>query len=168
MNNTKLIAQIEIKPFILYLSKILAGSLLIAVSAQISIPFYPVPMTLQPMALMFLGLMTRPSVAAGAVSLYFLEAYVGLPVLSGFTGGPAHLLGTRGGFILAFLPLSVITSYVSSLKDSISYKILGCTLGNLVLYTSGIVWLSQLIGLDKALQFGLLVILAGLNMRHSC
>lgn len=155
MNHTKLIQNIEIKPVLVYLAKILAGSLFIAASAQISIPFYPVPMTLQAAALMFLGLICTPSVAAGAVGLYLFEAFVGLPVLSNFSGGAAHMFGTRGGYILAFMPLAVVTSYVSSLGNTLWHKISGCALGNVVLYSSGVVWLSRFIGMDQALKFGL-------------
>ncbi|UNM06491.1 MAG: biotin transporter BioY [Holosporaceae bacterium] len=155
MNYTHLIKNVDTKPVLIYLAKIVIGSLFIAASAQVSIPFYPVPITLQPAALMFLGLIARPSVAMGAVGLYLFEASIGLPVLSNFSGGPAHLLGTRGGFILAFLPLASITSYVSRLYNTVWSQILGCTLGNVALYGSGVLWLSHFIGLSQALQFGL-------------
>ena len=84
-----------------------------------------------------------------------VEALIGLPVLSNFTGGAAHLFGTRGGFILAFLPLAFIVSYVSRLKNTLWNKVFACILGNIVLYTSGITWLSHFIGFEKAIQFGL-------------
>ncbi len=155
MNYAYIIKNADTKPVLIYLAKIMLGSLFIAASAQVSIPFYPVPMTLQPAALMFLGLIAQPSVAMGAVGLYLFEASIGLPVLSNFSGGAAHLLGTRGGFILAFLPLAGITSYISRLYNTIWSQVLGCALGNVILYSSGILWLSHFIGMEKALQFGL-------------
>lgn len=155
MYHTKLIQTFETKETFAYMIKIFAGSLFLAVSAQISIPFYPVPMTLQALALMVLGLVCSPKVATGAVGLYLFEALIGLPVLSNFTGGAAHLFGTRGGFILAFLPLVLIVSYVSRVKNTVWHKVFACILGNIVLYTSGIIWLSQFTGFEKAIQFGL-------------
>lgn len=155
MHPTKLIQTFETNEIFGYMLKIFSGSLFLAVSAQISIPFYPVPMTLQALALMVLGLVCSPQVAAGTVGLYLVEALIGLPVLSNFTGGAAHLFGTRGGFILAFLPLAFIVSYVSRLKNTLWNKVFACILGNIVLYTSGITWLSHFIGFEKAIQFGL-------------
>jgi biotin transport system substrate-specific component len=138
-----------------YLTKVLLGSLFITVSAQISIPFYPVPMTMQAAALMIIGLLCSPFLAVSIVGVYILEAAIGFPVLSNFTGGLEHLLGTRGGYIFGFLPLALMVSLIRQISESFLYRILGCLLGNIFLYGSGVLWLSHFIGLEKALQFGL-------------
>jgi len=138
-----------------YLIKVLLGSTLIAASAQISIPFYPVPMTMQAAALMVIGLVCTPSLTVGIVAAYILEAALGLPVLSNFTGGFAHLFGTRAGYIFGFLPLAFMTSLGKQIADNLLCKILGCISGNVFLYATGVAWLSTFIGFEKALQFGL-------------
>lgn len=138
-----------------YLAKVLLGSAFIAASAQISIPFYPVPMTMQPAALMIIGLLCSPSLSASIVSAYIIEAALGLPVLSNFTGGLVHLLSTRGGYIFGFLPLAFMTSLGKQISDSLLYRILGCVSGNTFLYAMGVAWLATFIGFEKALQFGL-------------
>lgn len=138
-----------------YVTKVLLGSLFIAASAQISIPFYPVPMTLQALAVMLVGLLCRPSMAASILVAYIAEAALGLPVLSNFTGGLPHLLGTRGGYIFGFLPLALSISFFRYVSDTLVHKILGSVLGNSILYLMGVTWLSQFIGFEKALQFGL-------------
>ena len=142
-------------PAISYITKVLLGTLFIAASAQISIPFYPVPMTLQAAAIMIIGLLCSPHMAASMIGAYIFEAAVGLPVLSNFTGGLTHLLGTRGGYIFGFLALGLSISFFVQLSNRLSSKILGCIFGNCLLYLMGITWLSQFIGLEKALEFGL-------------
>lgn len=138
-----------------YLAKVLLGSSFIAASAQISIPFYPVPMTMQAAALMIIGLTCSPTLTTSIVATYILEAALGLPVLSNFTGGFAHLFGTRGGYIFGFLPLALMASLGKQISDHLIYRVLGCISGNVFLYVMGVAWLSTFIGFEKALQFGL-------------
>ncbi|HCI48822.1 MAG: hypothetical protein A2977_01950 [Alphaproteobacteria bacterium RIFCSPLOWO2_01_FULL_45_8] len=141
---------------LVYATKVLLGSFFIAASAQISIPFYPVPMTMQPAALMIIGLLCSPHMTVSIVTTYLIEAAVGLPVLSNFTSGIPHLIGTRGGYIVGgFLPLALITSLMRQASGHLLYRILGCLSGNVFLYTVGIAWLSTFIGFEKAIQFGL-------------
>jgi biotin transport system substrate-specific component len=147
--------QTKSHPILSHAIKVFLGSLFVAASAQISIPFYPVPMTMQPAALMIVGLMCSPRMAASIVAVYLAEAFVGLPVLSNFSGGPAHLFGTRGGFIFGFLPLAFLTSYISHLSKTLLTQIIACSVGTIALYFFGVSWLTQFIGLDKALHFGL-------------
>ena len=155
MDHTKLVNTVNVKPLYTYLIKILAGSAFIAISAQIAIPFYPVPMTFQWASVLMLGLLCRPSVAFGSVALYLVEGYVGLPVFSNMNSGPLYMLGTVGGYLMGFLPLAFITSSVSRLHNTRWNKVFACTLGTFALYASGISWLSRFIGFEKALQFGL-------------
>ena len=147
--------QPQSHPISSYVFKVFLGSLFIAASAQISIPFYPVPMTMQPAALMIVGLMCSPRMTASIVTVYLAEAFVGLPVLSNFSGGPTHLFGTRGGFLFGFLPLAFLTSYISQFSKTLLTQIIACSVGTISLYFFGVSWLTQFIGLDKALQFGL-------------
>ena len=146
-------------PGLSYLSKILLASLFVAASAQICIPFHPVPMTMQVAAVMIIGLLSSPSVAAGTILAYIMEAAVGLPVLSNFTGGIPHLLGTRGGYIFGYILLAWIVSMSRHLSENPLSKVMGCVVGNVVLYGMGVSWLSTFIGFEKGLQFGLYLFL---------
>jgi len=81
------------------------GSLLVAVCAHVSIPlwFTPVPLTLQTFAVLFLGLILSPGLAASALGLYLLEGMAGLPVFSPIgAGGFLHLFGPTGGYLLSY------------------------------------------------------------------
>ena len=81
----------------------LAGSALIAVSAKAHVPFWPVPMTLQVLAIMGLAVAFGPSIGLGMVAAYLVEGTLGLPVFSGTPErgiGIAYMLGPTGGYLL--------------------------------------------------------------------
>jgi len=138
-----------------YMAKVFGGSLLLAAASQISIPFYPVPMTMQSSAVALLALICSPSVAAGIMAAFILEVALGLPFLSGFSGGINCLTGTTAGYVFAFLPMAWTISFLTQGTPALIRKILACMAGFTILYAGGISWLSTFIGLDNALKFGL-------------
>lgn len=75
---------------------------LLAVSAWITVPFGPVPFTLQTMVLVFVVLLFPPRQALASIFGYLILGALGAPVFSGMKGGMASLLGTSGGFIIGF------------------------------------------------------------------
>ena len=70
---------------------VVVASLFIAISAQVSIPLMPVPMTLQPVAILLVGAALGSSRGASAAALYLLEGFSGMPVFAGMIG--ATLIG---------------------------------------------------------------------------
>ncbi len=81
---------------------VVAFSLLLAVSAQISIPVLPVPFTLQTLVVLLAGATLGAINGALSVSFYLLMGVFGLPVFANFSGGLPHLFGPTGGYLLAF------------------------------------------------------------------
>src|SRR5579863_9132018 len=83
---------------------VVAGSLLLAICAHVSVPlwFTPVPLSLQPFGVLLLGLLLAPRMAAGTLSAYLAEGLAGLPVFAPGMPGPAHLLGPTGGYLMAY------------------------------------------------------------------
>src|ERR1700727_1782712 len=86
---------------------VLAGTLFVAACAHVSIPlfFTPVPLTLQPFAVLVLGLLLGPRMAFATLAAYLAEGAMGLPVFApGPTGlsGLAHLFGPTGGYLMAY------------------------------------------------------------------
>lgn len=78
-----------------------AGSSLLAVSAWVQVPMWPVPTTMQTFAVLIIGASCRPWLGAATVVAYLMEAALGLPVLAGGRpiGGPTS--GYLAGFLLA-------------------------------------------------------------------
>lgn len=103
MNYLQTILQ-EGRSAIKSLIQILSASLLLAASAQITIPFYPVPFTLQTITVSFLAYVLGKRLAVTTVALYLLEGFYGLPVFAKFSCGPAVLLGGySSGYLWGFL-----------------------------------------------------------------
>ena len=62
---------------------VLMGTVLLAISSKIKIPFYPVPMTMQTLIILFLGITLGWKLGVATVVLYLFEGIIGLPVFSG-------------------------------------------------------------------------------------
>jgi biotin transport system substrate-specific component len=95
---------------------VLAGSVLAAICAHVSIPlfFTPVPLSLQPFAVLLLGLLLTPGMAATTFAVYLLEGAAGLPVFAPSLAMPglAHLSGPTGGYLLAYPVASALISFL--------------------------------------------------------
>src|SRR5258708_30734803 len=85
----------------------IAGSLALWVSAKIQVPFWPVPMTLQTLLVLMLGMAYGVRLGLATVLLYLAEGAAGPPVFAGTPGGGiglSYMLGAPGGFLPGFLP----------------------------------------------------------------
>jgi biotin transport system substrate-specific component len=125
----------------------LAGSALVALSAHVSIPlgFTPVPLTLQPFAVLLLGLLLDPVTAFAALALYLGEGASGLPVFSpAGPGGVAQLLGPTGGDLMAAPVAAAATSLLSRLHRSFLARLFSAAVGDAILLVSGAAWLGML------------------------
>ena len=132
---------------------IFLGSIFLAISAKIKIPFYPVPMTMQTFVVLFLGIGFGYKIAISAVGLYLIEGILGLPVFSNSPErgiGLVYFTGPTMGYLIGFLSASFLASFVK-FKDNyliIFYKLI---LAVSTIYILGILWLGTLIGWDKPL-----------------
>ncbi len=82
------------------------GSVLLAVSAKIKIPFYPVPMTMQTFVVLLIGVSLGWKLGLFTVTLYLAEGIAGLPVFAGTPEkgiGLVYLAGTTIGYLIGFL-----------------------------------------------------------------
>lgn len=139
-----------------YITKCFLGSMFIAIAAQIAIPFWPVPMTMQAYAILTIGLIASPSVAAGTVSLYILEGIMGIPVFSGFLGSSFVLFGSTGGYIFGFLVAAVAMSFLKEWhQNKATKKFVVGIVGQVLICIFGISWLASFMGFDSAIKLGL-------------
>lgn len=126
-------------------SIVLAGSAFIAICAHLSIPlfFTPVPVTLQPFAVVLLGMLLSPRLAFGAAVAYLVEGTSGLPVFTpSGPGGMLQLLGPTGGYLFSY---SIVAPLVATLwrrsSRSFSRGLIVASIGSLVILTLGALWL---------------------------
>ena len=141
---------------------VIAGIAVLAISAHIKIPFYPVPVTMQTLAVLAIG-MTYGTRLGGATLLGYLGAgAVGAPVFAG-GAGIAYMMGPTGGYLLGFFVAAVVLGALAERgwTRSIVTTAAAMLLGNIIIYLLGVSWLANLIGTDKAIQLGLLPFLYG-------
>lgn len=133
------------------------GSLLMALSAHIAVPFWPVPLTLQTLAVLGLGAAFGPAGATTAIVAWIAEGLLGLPVFAAGTG-PAALLGPTGGYIVGCLPAAVIAGLVihPRLQGQLLKSVAALAAADVVILAFGVGWLAHLIGWEKAVAGGLL------------
>ena len=135
---------------------IVTCSLLLILSAKIKVDLYPVPMTLQPLAVLMIAMLCGRNISVAAVSLYLFQGMIGFPVFA-YGGGLPYLLGPTGGFLFGFLFASMI---IGELADRgwgkmYSKSVFTMLIGLIVIYTCGVFQLSILKGFDFAVINGL-------------
>ena len=135
---------------------VLAGSILLTASAKLALPFYPVPMTLQTLVVLCLGVVLGPRLGALAVLAYLAEGAIGLPVFAATPAkgiGLAYMLGTTGGYLAGFVVAAFTTGWLARLGwgRSIWTMIAAMLVGNAIIYAFGLAWLGSIIGWDKPL-----------------
>lgn len=137
----------------------LLGSWLLAASAQVSLPMWPVPATLQSMVVLLLGAAGGPALGVAAVAAYLGQGLAGLPVFASGAGGPAVLAGPTAGYLLGF----VLAAWVAGFARGQAWWRQGLVLlaAHLLLFVPGVAWLSGFVGLERALQAGFAVFLPG-------
>ena len=134
----------------------LAGSVFVALAAQVNVPMYPVPMTLQTLAVLAVGMAYGARLGAATLALYAAEGTIGLPVFANFSGGPHVLMGPTGGYIIGFVLAAALVGWlVETGRASTTGKLILASLaGAALLYVPGLLWLSHFVGAD-ALKYGL-------------
>lgn len=144
-----------------------AGSILLAIAAKISVPFYPVPLTMQTFVVIGLGLALGPWRGLAAILLYLSEGAFGLPVFAGTPEkgiGLAYMFGPTGGYLLGYL-LAVFLCGRLAQRGWDRHPLTAmaaAVLAGAVIYLPGLFWLGAVIGFDKpVLALGLYPFMPG-------
>jgi biotin transport system substrate-specific component len=137
----------------------LTGSWALAASAQIVVPMWPVPATLQSMAVLLLGALGGPALGLAAVLAYLVQGAAGLPFFAGGTGGPAVLVGPTAGYLVGF----AAAAWLAGFARFQPWWRQGATLlaAHLLLFMPGIAWLALFTGWERAVDAGFIVFLPG-------
>jgi biotin transport system substrate-specific component len=141
-----------------------AGALVVAASAQVTVPvpLSPVPMTLQPLAVLAVGGLLGAALGGSALVLYLALGLLGLPVFAGGSAGLLHVLGPTGGYLLAFPAAAAVAGRLAGERPRLGPVLLGCALGMLVIHAGGAAQLAILGGdAGLALRVGFVPFLTG-------
>jgi biotin transport system substrate-specific component len=125
-----------------------AGALVVAGSAQVSVPvpLSPVPMTLQPLAVLAVGGVLGAAGGGAALVLYLTLGLLGLPVFFAGGAGLGHVLGPTGGYLLAFPAAAAIAGRFAGTPPTLGRVLLGCALAMMVIHAGGTAQLAMLGG----------------------
>ncbi|MDF2366513.1 biotin transporter BioY [Sneathiella sp.] len=139
-----------------------AGTALLAISAQISVPMWPVPMTMQTFAVVLIGAAYGWRLGGATVALYLAEGAMGLPVFSN-GGSLASLAGPTAGYLFAFVAAAALVGALveKGWGRSLFKTSLAMTIGTAVIFAGGLAWLSTFTGVEKALVVGMYPFLVG-------
>ena len=142
---------------------ILAGSAFVAVCAHIALPLYftPVPLSMAPFAVLVLGLILSPRLAASTLAAYLMEGAMGLPVFSPSPAIPgyAHLIGPTGGYLLSYpLAAALIALLAARFGRGFTASAFSAAIGSLMILACGASWLAVLTHASAQSVFSLAVL----------
>jgi biotin transport system substrate-specific component len=138
---------------------VVAGTLLLTLSAKTRLVLGPVDMSLQTLAVLLIAASFGLRLGLATVLLYLAEGAAGLPVFQATPEkgiGLAYMLGTTGGYLAGFVAMTVIVGYAADRRwDRNVFKLFGAMLtAEVVMMALGFAWLAMLIGAEGAWTFG--------------
>tara|TARA_B000000565_G_scaffold126480_1_gene95503 strand:+ start:278 stop:829 length:552 start_codon:yes stop_codon:yes gene_type:complete len=148
MEFVKSLKQTKLIKYILFA---LIGTILLAISSKIKIPFYPVPMTMQTFVVLLIGIAFGWKLAVATISLYLFEGVIGIPVFSGTPEkgiGLIYFTGPTMGYLIGF----IVAGYIAGkfvYDNNLLKNFLKLTLATSSIYFLGMLWLGTLIGWEK-------------------
>lgn len=131
----------------------------LCVLGPLSVPIGAVPISLTPLAVYLAVFLLGKNKGTLAVFLYILIGLAGIPVFSGFSGGPGKLFGPTGGYIISFVPMAYIAGlFIDRYGNRWPMQVAGMLLGLLLCYAFGTAWLAFVSGysFSAALAVGVL------------
>jgi len=126
---------------------VLLGTAILTISAKIKVPFWPVPMTLQTMAVLMIAAVYGLRLGVATILVYILEGMFGLPVFTNTPpaiAGPAYLLGPTAGFIFSWVFVAAIVGHAADRNWDRSPLLLGGAMlvAVIVQFAVGFAWLA--------------------------
>ena len=149
----ELVKTLKQSKLIKYIFFALIGSIVLAISSKIKIPFYPVPMTMQTLVVLMIGIAFGWKIGLATVSLYLFEGIIGLPVFSGTPEkgmGLVYFTGPTMGYLIGFL-FAVYFAGRFKFKENFFTNLFQLIFSVSFIYILGTLWLGALIGWEKPL-----------------
>lgn len=137
----------------------LLGSWLLAASAQVVLPLWPVPATMQSAVVLLIGALGGPALGLAAVAAYLAQGLAGAPFFAGGNAGLAVLMGPTAGYLLGF----ALAAWLSGFARGLVWWRQGLLLlaAHLLIFVPGVAWLAGFTGWERALDAGFMLFLPG-------
>lgn len=141
----------------------LAAAALIALGAKVQVPFWPVPMTLQTLAVLVIAAGLGPRLGLAAMGTYMAAGLAGLPVFAGSPErglGLAYLAGPTTGFLIG-MALSMIVTGALAQGRGLGMRAVAMLAGTVAIYVPGLIWLAAFVPADRLLAVGVAPFILG-------
>ncbi|WP_421709967.1 biotin transporter BioY [Algihabitans sp.] len=140
----------------------LLGAAILTISAKVQVPMLPVPMTLQTYVVMVIAMAYGWQLGLATVGLYLVQGAIGLPVFA-TGGGLAYFVGPTGGYLVGFLLATLVMGWLAERgwDRRLFLVVPAVALGTAIFFICGVAWLSVLIGVERAVEAGLMPFLPG-------
>lgn len=140
---------------------IAAAVIILTISAKVQIPLWPVPMTMQTYVVLVIGMAFGLRLGVTAVGTYVALGALGLPVFAGTPAqgaGLPYMLGPTGGYLLGFLAAAAACGALAERgwDRHLGASLVAMIFGHALIFLCGIAWLTTLVGLERAVEAGLL------------
>ena len=160
----ELVKNIKHLKILRYIFIAFVGTLILAISSKIKIPFYPVPMTMQTLVVLSIGVLLGWRLGLITIMLYLCEGLIGLPVFAGTPEkgiGIAYFVGPTMGYLIGFLPAVFFAGFLKvDNKYSLIYRIIlnfiFLTFSVSFIYIFGLIWLLNFVPVEKIWVLGVL------------
>lgn len=158
--------QTETNKWLRAVALVFVGVAALWISAKIQVPFWPVPVTMQTLVVLLIGMAYGPRLGVATLIAYMAAGAAGLPVFAGTPEkgiGLAYMMGTTGGYLTGFVIAAAVVGWLAEKgwTKSVVTVIGAMIIGNLVIYLFGFSWLSTFIGAQKAFLYGVQPFLIG-------
>lgn len=145
-------------------SGLFAALIIVLGYVSVPLPFSPVPVTGQSLAIMLAGSILTTRQASYSVLTFLFLGIIGVPVFAGGTAGIGVVLGPRGGYLIGFLAGAIVISLLKGTGKQLSLLAIANVVGGIVvIYALGVTWLSVVtgMGLTQAIAAGALPFIPG-------
>lgn len=150
---------------------IIGGSLFVALCAQVSfhIPFNLVPITGQTLGVLLVGVLLGSNRGALAILAYLAEGSAGLPFFAGGSSGFLFMVGPTGGYLLGFVLAAFIVGKLAEIgwDRRIITMIPVMIFGTLIIFATGLLWLTKFVGFANVLTMGFYPFIPGALLKIS-
>ena len=150
---------------------VVAGTVLLTLSAKIRLPLPYVPMTLQTLVVLLIGAAYGWRLGVATVIAFLGEGAAGLPVFAGPVGGLAPLVGPTAGYLFGFVAAAFITGWLSERgwDRSVPRLFVAMGIGHLVILAAGFAWLAfgVRLGVERAWQVGVVPFIAASVIKNA-
>ncbi|MFD2263300.1 biotin transporter BioY [Lacibacterium aquatile] len=142
---------------------VILGVAVLTLSAKISIPFWPVPMTLQTLAIMGFAVTLGARGAVAVLMAYLAAGAMGLPVFTGTPArgiGLAYMVGPTGGYLLGYVVAAAVVGRLAAGRG-VWGRFAAMLIGMVPVYAFGAAWLANFVPVERIWAAGVAPFLLG-------